>query len=207
FAGGGERVKKQCVGAAHDQEVGLSYVAEVEWLRGCKADSRLAVVLKVGFYLGAVEGEAVACRVRNYGVRAGLDDLTTFDYYDWNHWASKVSAWSKIVLVGEYFVETIPRGSPANHGIAIDKSYQKIDTGAALEFSFDYRAWDTKVVTFLQNGQQMLGEELAASELWQSRTVRFNVAKSLTMGSLHLSFTLAGYGKLAHLKNLRLRAI
>ncbi|MBJ7373155.1 MAG: hypothetical protein JHD19_17050 [Pseudomonas sp.] len=169
----------------------------------------MAVVLKVGLYAEAVEGEAGACRVRSYGVKAGLDDLTTFDNYDWNHWASMVSDWSKIVLVGdEYFVETIPSlGSPANHGVAINKSYQKIDAGAALEFSFDYRAWDTKVVSLLQNGQSLLGEELAVSELWQSRTVRFNVAKSLTMGSLHLSFVLSGYGKLAHLKNLRLRAI
>jgi hypothetical protein len=208
FAGGGKRVKQQFVGAAHDQEVGLSYLAEVEWLRGCKADSRLAVVLKVGLYEEAVESETVACRVRSYGVKAGLDDLTTFENYDWNHWAISSNREAvKISLSGnEYFVESVPHHqNPTHHSTFMSKCYQKIDTGAALQFSFDYRTRDPKIVIFTHNGQKMLGEELAASVSWRSITVRFNVAEPLTPNILLLSLSLYGYGQVIHLKNLRLK--
>ncbi|WP_130927897.1 hypothetical protein [Pseudomonas sp. Sample_14] len=165
-------------------------------------------MLKVGLYEGAVESEAVACQVRSYGVKAGLDDLTTLDNYDWNHWAiTNYRESVKISLSGnEYFVESVPHPqNPTYHSTFISKCYQKIGAGAALEFSFDYRTRDPKIVIFAHNGQTMLGEELAASVSWRSITVRFNVATPLTPNILLVSISLGGYGQFIHLKNLRLK--
>jgi hypothetical protein len=208
FAGGGERVKVEFVGAAHDQEVGLSYLAEVEWLRGCKADSRLAVVLKVGLYEGAVESEAVGCRVRSYGVKAGLDDLTTFDNYDWNHWALSAREWhAKITLVdSEYFLESII--TPSFHPrTAVSKCFQGIEAGTPLEFSFDHRSPVTLDIYISQNEVIEHYGQVAESEIWQTAIVRFNSAESLTPGTLMLWFFAYNSTHIFSIKNLRLRKI
>ncbi|MFJ4494693.1 hypothetical protein [Pseudomonas atacamensis] len=208
FAGGGERVKEQFVGAAHDQGVGLSYLAEVEWLRGCKADSRLVVILKVGFYSGAVESEAVACQVRSYGVKAGLDDLTTFDNYDWNHWALSAREWhAKITLVeSEYFLESII--TPSYHPrTAVSKCFQGIEAGTPLEFSFDHRSPAKLDIYFSQNEVAEHYEQVAESEIWQTAIVRFYSAKSLTPGTLMLWFFAYSPTHIFSIKNLRLRRV
>uniref|UniRef100_UPI002B1D9C10 hypothetical protein n=1 Tax=Pseudomonas atacamensis TaxID=2565368 RepID=UPI002B1D9C10 len=205
FAGGGERVKQQFVGAAHDQEVGLSYLAEVEWLRGCKADSTLAVVLKVGFYLGAVQSEAVACQVRNYGVKAGLDDLTTFDNYNWNHWAQSTTyKLSNIVLSSnEYFLEAIFEQT-YKFGVFLCKSYQDIETGTQFEFSFEFRS-ATSMTAFLAQNNVRTYHDLPASESWQSVVVPFRSAASSTPKTLMLLLSVDNPIQSFSINNLRLK--
>jgi len=210
FASGGERVKEQFVGAAHDKEAGLDYLAEVEWLRGCKADSKLAVVLKVGLHSGAVEGEAVACRVRNYGVKAGLDDLTTFDGYDWNHWSlSSAAHQSKITLVsGDYFLESLPVPTVNYRKIYITKSFQGIETETELELSFDYIVPVTLSVTIEQNLSQQY-EQIPPASSWQTKIFRFSVASSSTPRSLTLCLQMTSFNATGptYLKNIRIKRI
>jgi hypothetical protein len=209
FAGGGERIKKQFVGAVHDQEAGLSYLAEVEWLRGCKADSTLVVVLKVGLYSGAVESEAVGCRVRNYGVKAGLDDLTTFENYDWNDWGVCTidSFLPKIsFFADEYFLESAP---PPNQysGIIIAKSFQEVEEGVEVEFSFDYKAINPILIRLCQNNVEVLYDRASSAVLWQSIIVRFSVAKCETPKTLLLHLYAGSALQATSLKNLRLKKI
>ncbi|WP_130887299.1 hypothetical protein [Pseudomonas sp. Sample_21] len=210
FAGGGERVKQQFVGAAHDQEVGLSYVAEVEWLRGCKADSRLVVVLKVGLYLAAVESEAIACQMRSYRVMAGLDDLTTFDNYDWNHWSLNIVLHqSKITLVSdEYVLESLPSEAVTYRLIYITKSFQEIETDSRLELSFDYIAPVTLHVIVEHNFSQQF-EQASPTSSWQTKILQFSVAKSSTPRSLMLCLRMTSYDATGptYLKNIRVRKI
>lgn len=204
FAGGGERVKRQFVGAANDQGVGLSYLAEVEWLRGCKADSRLVVVLKVGLYAGAVESEAVGCRVRSYGVKAGLDDLTTFENYDWNHWAQSTDyRLSNIVLSsGEYYLETI-FASGYKFGIYLSKCFQGIETGTQLEFSFNFRSAASTQCFLAQNNVREYFD-LPASGSWQPMTLRFRSAASSTPKTLML-LMFGNATQSLSIKNIRLK--
>ncbi|MED7666380.1 hypothetical protein GXB78_04025 [Pseudomonas moraviensis subsp. stanleyae] len=208
FAGGGERVKEQFAGTVHDQAVGLSYLAEVEWLRECKAGSTLVVVLKVGLYSGAVESEAVACRVRSYGVKAGLDDLTTFEGYDWNHWAlSNHQIPSKITLAkNEYFLESI--STPSFHPrTAVSKCFQGIETDSPLEFSFDHRSSTTLDIGLSQNGVAAHSGQVAKSEIWQTTIVRFCSAEFSTPGTLMLAFSAYSPTHIFSIKNLRLRKL
>ena len=208
FAGGGERVKRQFVGAVHDQEVGLSYLADVEWLRGCKADSTLAVVFKVGLYEGAVESDAVACRVRSYEVKAGLDDLTTFDNYDWNHWALATSEHiSKISLSSEqYFLETITSGGHANT-VNIVKCFQDIETDTQLEFSFDYRCAVPINFSFYQNAVLEYHGAAPKSDFWRKEVIRFRSAKFSTPKTLMLVFQADNRTHNFFVKNIRLKNI
>ncbi|WP_282387945.1 hypothetical protein, partial [Pseudomonas sp. PS02286] len=208
FAGGGERVKQQFVGAAHDQGVGLSYLAEVEWLRGCKADSRLVVVLKVGLNEEAVESEAVGCRVRSYGVKAGLDDLTTFDNYDWNNWTlATFGHISKISLSSEqYFLETITSGGYANT-VNIVKCFQDIETDTQLEFSFDYRCAVPIKFSFYQNAVLEYHGEAPKSDFWRKEVVRFRSAKFSTPKTLMLVFQADNRTHNFFVKNIRLKNI
>ncbi|PYB96604.1 hypothetical protein DMX04_22645, partial [Pseudomonas koreensis] len=193
-------VKQQFVGAAHDQEVGLSYLAEVEWLRGCKADSTLAVVLKVGFYLGAVQSEAVACRVRNYGVRAGLDDLTTFTNYNMNNWMSTNSQYpAKIVhRNGEFFIDT-----SGVWDLFLRKSFHNIIEGDSYVFTFDYRTTGPESYKLSQNESLIVNGKFAASTSWQSIRVEFN-AKIAPGSIVALDFYVGGVGEI-YIDNLRLR--
>ncbi|WP_323168014.1 hypothetical protein [Pseudomonas atacamensis] len=190
FAGGGERVKQQFVGAAHDQEVGLSYLAEVEWLRGCKADSRLVVVLKVGLYLGAVESEAIACQMRSYRVMAGLDDLTTFENYNWNHWALPLRSYqAKITFaLGEYFAESAPTIAGEKHSVALNKSFQKIEVGEEYEFSFKYRS--AQILDFhlsYEDGILDYGS-IPPSPNWITKTAHFRIIEGQTPTTTTLHF-------------------
>ncbi|PYB89146.1 hypothetical protein DMX03_08765 [Pseudomonas koreensis] len=207
FAGGGERVKEQFVGAAHDQEVGLSYLAEVEWLRGCKADSRLAVVVKVGLYLGAVESEAVGCRLRSYVVKAGLDDWTTFENYDWNNWAvcTVDRALPKIsFFADEYFLELSP--PPNEYGVIIlTKSFQEVEESVEFEFGFDFKATNPIIIRLCQNNVEVFYEHTSSNVIWQSRIVRFSVAKCETPKTLLLYLYAGGTLQPTYLKNLRLK--
>lgn len=210
FTSGGERVKEQFVGAAHDQEGGLDYLAEVEWLRGCKADSKLAVVLKVGLHAGAVETDAVACRVRSYGVKAGLDDLTTFEDYDWNHWSlSSAPHHSRITLLsGEYVLEALPLPTVNYRKIYITKPFQRIETGTELELSFDYIVPVTLSVTVDQNLSKQF-EEIPRATSWQTKIFRFSVAKSSTPRSLMLCLQMTSHNETGptYLKNIRVKEI
>ncbi|WP_406229095.1 hypothetical protein ACI7YU_12455 [Pseudomonas siliginis] len=206
FTSGGERVKEQFVGAAHDQGGGLDYLAEVEWLRGCKADSKLAVVFKVGLHAGAVEGEAVACRVRSYGVKAGLDDLTTFDNYHWNHWAVQYGEGShpRISFIeNEYFLESVP-GPQVRSAIQIVKSFQEVEEGDQYELSFDYKNTELCVVIFKQNNEKTQ-LNVPSSMLWQSQNFRFNAAKYETPKTLMLYLYVGGVVAQTRIKNIRLR--
>ncbi|WP_460061279.1 hypothetical protein [Pseudomonas sp. S2_A05] len=206
FTNGGERVKEQFVGAAHDQGGGLDYLAEVEWLRGCKADSKLAVVFKVGLHAGAVEGEAVACRVRSYGVKAGLDDLTTFDNYHWNHWAVQYGEGShpRISFIeNEYFLESV-HGPQVRSAIQIVKSFQEVEEGDQYELSFDYKNTELCVVIFKQNNEKTQ-LNVPSSMLWQSQNFRFNAAKYETPKTLMLYLYVGGVVAQTRIKNIRLR--
>ncbi|WP_130910543.1 hypothetical protein [Pseudomonas sp. Sample_9] len=207
FAGGGERVKEQFVGAAHDQEVGLSYLAEVEWLRGCKADSKLVVVLKVGLYSGTVESEAVGCRVRSYVVKAGLDDLTTFDNYDWNHWAISASGdyQSKISNSSdEFFLESLSNTGSSIYHVWISKSFQGIETGTPLEFSCDCRSSSSIGLMLVQNNEIVLEDNVPSGGLWQKKIVAFYASESPTPNSLMLVFH-ATSPHTINMKNLRIK--
>ena len=210
FTSGGERVKEQFVGAAHDQGGGLDYLAEVEWLRGCKADSKLAVVFKVGLHAGAVETDAVACRVRSYGVKAGLDDLTTFDGYDWNHWAIGVSGGyqSKISYSSdEYYLESLPSSNPDNTTLWICKSFHGIEAGDLVEFSFEYRSPGISRASFAQNNKTEIITDGVPSKLWQKKSLAFYVAESPTPRTLMLVFSAGFISQPTHVRNIRLRAM
>ncbi|WP_323170802.1 hypothetical protein, partial [Pseudomonas atacamensis] len=191
----------------HDQEVGLSYLAEVEWLRGCKADSRLAVVVKVGLYLGAVESEAVGCRLRSYVVKAGLDDWTTFENYDWNNWAvcTVDRALPKIsFFADEYFLELSP--PPNEYGVIIlAKSFQEVEESVEFEFGFDFKATNPIIIRLCQNNVEVFYEYTSSNVIWQSRIVRFSVAKCETPKTLLLYLYAGGTLQPTYLKNLRLK--
>lgn len=157
--------------------------------------------------LGGGEGAAIGGRARSNRVNSGLDDLTTFEKYDLNHWATNREDLShpKISYVAnEYFLESVP-GPSAYSAISIVKSFQEIDTGIQLEFSFDYKATAPISIEFYQNHVKVHGESATASPFWQSRTLRFAVAQSRTPRSLMLFLFAGGALQPTFIKNLRLK--
>jgi len=135
---GTTRTQNQLVGATHNQASGLTYTAEVEWLRACEAGSTLTVVLKVGLFQGATLADAVECQPRLYTVQTMLDDLTTFDNYDWGGWTLlSPEDQSKIVFEGGgYFLE---HASPSNY-LELHKAYAGLKLGELYELSFSYES-------------------------------------------------------------------
>jgi hypothetical protein len=181
-------------------------LAVVVWLRGCMADSRLVVVLKVGLYEGAVESEAVACQVRSYGVKAGLDDLTTFDNYDWNHWVVAHSAYLlKISFTGhDYFVEALPNGP--QHMIYIMKTYQHMTAGERFNISFDHRssaAFDYKL--HLEDEKIEFITTLPASPSWQNHNHDFFVKTRATPTVMRIVINLYSQTNSIFIDNLRVK--
>ncbi|WP_323165075.1 hypothetical protein, partial [Pseudomonas atacamensis] len=155
-----------------------------------------------------VESEAVACRGRGYGVKAGLDDLTTFDNYDWNNWTLATAGHiSKISLSSEqYFLETITSGIYAN-AVDIVKCFQDIETDTQLEFSFDYRCAVPITFILCQNAVYEYHGEAPKSDFWRKEVVRFRSAKFSTPKTLMLVFQAHNRTHNFFVKNIRLKNI
>ncbi|VVN73714.1 hypothetical protein PS718_00590 [Pseudomonas fluorescens] len=168
---GTSRSKDQFVGTAHDQGAGLSYTAEVAWLRECKRDSTVTIVLKVGLFREAMVSDAVECEAKVYTVKAGLDDLTTFDRFNWNGWVPYWGYPNEIVLEhGEYFVRATNKYNQLN----LIKSFDDIEIGEVYELSFKYQfpyvstlylnRDDTEIVSILN---------FPGSNTWKTHTITF----------------------------------
>jgi len=201
FAEGGERVKEQFIGHEHDQGVGLSYLTEVEWLRGCKADSRLTVILNVALFSASEWSDATACQTRHYSIKAGLDECTDFTEGNRDGWLDMdgSSFPSKVVLeAGQHFLESIKSNSSGSEGIIIKKLFPSMKSGRAYTLSFDYML-EQASVTFGVN--EVIPPKLPATSRWASTSVRFT-AKELYFSTVGL--TIAGYGRM-RIDNIRLR--
>ncbi|WP_130929905.1 hypothetical protein [Pseudomonas sp. Sample_20] len=133
-----------------------------------------------------------------------LDDLTTFENYNWNRWAqSTTNALSNIVFSSsEYFLETRSI-SGASHGIYLSKCFQNIQTGTQLEFSFDYRS-AAPTTSFLAQNNARENLDLRASGSWQPMIVRFRSEASSTPNTLML-ILYAFSSQILSIKNLRLK--
>ncbi|WP_242209637.1 MULTISPECIES: hypothetical protein [unclassified Pseudomonas] len=201
FAGGGSRTKDQLVGAVHDQESGLSYITDAQWLRQCKADSTVSVVLGVGLFTGAEWGDALACRDRSYSVKAGLDDLTTFTNYDWNGWAVNSGSGASVIILlnGEYFVGC-PDGFDRNT-IALAKRFD-LEGGKVYELSFTYQAGNIVTFVFYAGGKMLYDEKFPSSSEWQKISISFGV---LEVGTVLVYFELGYGGTWVNVDNLRLK--
>ncbi|VEF11671.1 Uncharacterised protein [Pseudomonas fluorescens] len=205
-ADGSSRTKDQFVAATHDQGAGLSYTAEVAWLRECKADSKVAIVLKVGLFGEATVGDAVECQVRVYSVKAGLDDLTTFTDFDWNGWTLPYEYKSQITrLAGEYFVESV-RHSNGYQTVWMQKAFT-VDIGKQYAFSFDYQSPVAVPLSILQNGNDVYNGWIPESDTWQAKTVSFYAGTTPTASPMILVFYLGGPTSVVKMDNLRLRKI
>ena len=133
-----------------------------------------------------------------------LDDLTTFENYNWNRWAqSSDNMLSNIVFASsEYFLET-RLISGTTHGIYLSKCFQGIQTGTQLEFSFDFRtAAPTRC--FLAHNNTRENFDLPASGSWQPMIVRFRSEASSTPNTLML-ILYGNTSQILSLKNLRLK--
>ncbi|MBH3444885.1 hypothetical protein I5L59_15010 [Pseudomonas moraviensis] len=173
FAGGGERVKQQFVGAAHDQGVGLSYLAEVEWLRGCKAESRLTIVLAVGLFKNATLSVAEEMPGRFYKITEGLYDLTTFTDFLWNGWGMVVGYPGRITkLQSEFFFETVLNQN--FHGVQLKKDFDDITLNATYRFSFDYQSIEPRTFRLTKAGTVFHDGYLGPTEGWQPYTFNFH---------------------------------
>ncbi|MCO8312258.1 hypothetical protein [Pseudomonas mandelii] len=167
---GTTRSRDQFVGTPHDQGAGLSYTTEVQWLRECKADSKLAIILKVGLFKEATVSDAVECQARIYTVRAGLDKLTTFDRFNWDGWTPHPSYPSQIVLEeGEYFVQS----TNGYNYLIFDKSYDDIEIGEVYELSFKYQCRVASLLYITRDGVLIHNANIPASSTWGTYAVTF----------------------------------
>ncbi|WP_095188070.1 hypothetical protein [Pseudomonas sp. Irchel 3E19] len=167
---GTSRTKDQWVGAAHDQGAGLTYTTEVQWLRECRADSKVAIVLKVGLFREAALVDAVECQARVYSVQAGLDKLTTFDRFNWDGWVPHPSYPSQIVLEqGEYFVQS----TNGWNYLIFNKSYDDIEIGEVYELSFKYQCRVASVLYIVRDGVVIHNATIPASNIWRTHSVTF----------------------------------
>ncbi|VVN73698.1 hypothetical protein PS718_00589 [Pseudomonas fluorescens] len=168
---GTSRSKDQFVGTAHDQGAGLSYTTEVAWLRECKADSTVTIVLKVGLFRGAIVSDAVECQTRVYKVMTGLDDLTTFDRFNWNGWAPQVSFPSEIVLEqGEYFA----RATNNSNYLYFSKSFDDIEIGEVYELSFKYQCPVLSPLYISRDNTPIVNiDNFPASNTWKTYSITF----------------------------------
>ena len=186
---GTTRSRDQFVGTPHDQGAGLSYTTEVQWLRECKADSKLAIVLKVGLFKEATVSDAVECQARVYTVRTGLDDLTTFDQFNWNGWVPNADNMSKIVLEqGEYFVQST---NGFNH-LIINKSYGDIEIGEVYELSFKYQhSVATELYVYRDDTLAHRGT-IPASSTWKVLSITFLSKNTSPASPMVLRFQFGG---------------
>lgn len=182
FAGGGERVKDQFVGAVHDQGVGLGYLAEVEWMRSCRTDSNLAIILEVGLYSVALENEAIGCPVTSHRVKSGLDDLTTFDNYDWNYWVPISRA--RIISSGDgFFAEAFP-GS-GEYSLDIAKVFQKIEAGEDYTLTAEYKALNP-IMYIYQDQTYSFHGPIPTASTWQTISHNFTAIAGSTPTAMRL---------------------
>lgn len=204
-ADGTLRTKEQFVGATHDQGAGLTYTTEVQWLRECKAGSKLAIALKVGLFSEATVGDAVECQGRVYSVKAGLDDLTTFTDFDWNGWTKHPTFKSQISrLAGEYFVESLLSDNGA-HYIYMHKAFE-VEIGEQYAFSFDYQSPVAPILYIAHNAGIVYNQKIPASGTWQAKTVSFYAGTTQTASPMTLTFYF-GYRNVVKMDNIRLRKI
>lgn len=203
FAGGGSRTRDQLLGTVHDQESGLSYTAEVDWLRECKDGSTVSIVLKVGLFVGAVLVDAVECQGRSYSVKAGLDDLSTFTGYDWGGWKNREYFESQIMLIeGEYFVES----SPAGH-VILKKTFE-VEIGEQYAFSFDYRTSASTHLRLIQYDRIFVArEDVPASNIWKSKTVFFHSGGTPAASPMTLELMFESLNNIVRVDNLRLKKV
>lgn len=203
FASGGSRTKDQLVGAVHDQTAGLNYTTEVQWLRECKEGSTVSIVLKVGLFVGAGLGDAVECRSKGYSVKAGFEDLTNFNNFQWNNWMRHHSSWRYDIVKFEDEFFMVPYYS-STYGwiIWIMKQYYEIDVSAQYSFSFDYRA--PVGAKYGVGVSDFVGpiKTLTATSSWTTEIVdiRFNKEP-------FLYFTMASAQDSLRLDNLRLKKV
>ena len=207
---GTTRSRDQFVGTPHDQGAGLSYTTEVQWLRECKADSKLAIVLKVGLFKEATVSDAVECQARVYTVKTGLDKLTTFTDFDWDQWTlvNVVYARAQISLfAGEYFVESI-EGFETAHWVHMRKIFQDIKIGEQYLFSFDYRVAVNAEFYISQNGTHIQTATIPGGSGWQSRSVSFYSGTTQTASPMTVTFYVFTVGRnVVQIDNIRLREI
>jgi hypothetical protein len=206
---GTTRSRDQFVGATHDQGAGLSYTTEVQWLRECRADSKLAIVLKVGLFKGATVSDAVECRARLYTVRAGLDALSTFTDFNWDQWRLVNDGYRAQIslLAGEHYVETI-RAVNGYHFMILEKTFQDIQIGERYEFSFNYQSTSRVALYLTQNGVVVQPPiYLPIGTGWQSAKVVFNAGTSQTASPMTIYFHLGASLSVTKADNLRLRLL
>jgi hypothetical protein len=205
---GTSRTKKQLVGVTHNQGSGLTYKTEVQWLRECKADSTVSIVLKVGLFKEATLDDAVKCQGKVYTVTKGFDELTTFTDFDWDGWTNKDQYHkSKLLRVaGEYFLESI--SYDGDHIVVLEKIFQ-VEIGAQYEFSFDYQVAVTSFLLVIRNEIKIYYEEFPASTVWKSKAVSFSAGTSPTDSSMKLFVQVKGPNgfPVVRMDNLRLRKV
>lgn len=204
---GSKRSKDQFVGTPHEQGAGLNYPAEVLWLRQCKAESKLTIELKAGLYTGAQLNDAVACQDRVYTVKQGLDDLTTFNGFDWNQWTLYSAHLSKItILDGEYYLESQLHAN-GRHLIYLQKIFDNIEIEKGYRLSFDYIDHYGTDLIVTQNGVTVYNSRLLASTTWHSKSVSFISGPAPTASPMVLVFHIGGTPSPVKLDNLRLSKI
>ncbi|KDD68839.1 hypothetical protein V466_12110 [Pseudomonas mandelii PD30] len=205
---GTTRSREQFVGTPHDQGSGLSYTTEVQWLRECKADSKLAIVLKVGLFKEATVSDAVECQARVYTVKTGLDKLTTFTDFDWDQWTLVNDYYRAQIslLAGEYFVESI-EVPYRSHVVFVQKTFQDIKIGEQYLFSFDYRVAVNSNFVISQNGTPIQSTTIPGGSGWQSRSVSFYSGTTQTASPMTVFFYVGGSSNVVQIDNMRLREI
>ncbi|MGH8329699.1 MAG: hypothetical protein ACRES0_04625, partial [Pseudomonas sp.] len=187
---GTTRSRDQFVGTPHDQGAGLSYTTEVQWLRECQADSKLAIVLKVGLFKEATVSDAVECQARVYTVKTGLDKLTTFDRFNWDGWVPHASYPSQIVLEqGEYFVQST---NYLNY-LILNKSYDDIEIGEVYELSFKYQHSVATQLYVTRDGVVISNNvTIPASSTWRTHSITFPSKNTSPASPMVLYFQFGG---------------
>ncbi|VVN47876.1 hypothetical protein PS624_05977 [Pseudomonas fluorescens] len=163
------RTKEQLVGVTHDQGSGLIYTTEVQWLRECKADSTVTIVLKVGLFEGGDLVDAVDCQRRVYSVSIGFDYLTTFDLFNWDGWEDG-DPQSTIVRSGEeYFFQSRNDNPNCN----LRKSFSDIEYSQVYELSFIYQCPVAVTVVLYLHGINFYYLEFPHAYAWEKVLISF----------------------------------
>lgn len=171
---GSEGTNDQLVGAVHDQSVGLSYTADIEWLRKCRTTSKLTVVLKVGFTINATLGDAFELKTRSYTIEGGFEDLSTFTNFEWNGWEKFSQAYPSEILFSnnEYYVESTIGGQ--HKPIIILRKVFNLEVEQQYAFSFDYRSRGVTHLTIIVAGVSIIEKApMLVSTTWRSLTYNF----------------------------------
>ncbi|MDR9864571.1 hypothetical protein [Pseudomonas baetica] len=203
---GSKRSIDQLVGTSHDQEAGLSYTTEVQWLRECKSGSKLEILLKVGMFRGAALSDAVECQTKLYVIKTkpGLDDLTTFTDFDWNGWTSRPAVPTQIIeLAGEYFAQSVIAGTTPRQYLSLEKPFI-LDSGDLYELSFTYQCEGNIQTYVVRDGAFVYDNNIPASNTWRPITILFYAAQA-SPTKLALDLNNAIYH--VRVDNIRLRKI